>query len=287
MGLLTREDGMVAATPEEAEWAHQAGFIKCYTEKNQTTGRWYGQPCPFWLSPEGQHHVEKAMGGYYTCPMCQQSWDLLVDVAPHHGIDPIEAEENMYRDQQQGGQFSAGGGTHSGRTMGDHGQTGEDIVYNMGEIPGYGKITWWHHGGALGNSPLDGATADWGVEVKTIDYGAKHHRFIGGAVRKRAGAEPYDELASKMEEAIDMGKKGVLGVLVLLDYRRSVADIYVKEFPAEAGRIGHFRSSAKSTQHLVKEVPFDNPLMNPQDPTPISPGGTSAFSNPNNPDIPF
>jgi hypothetical protein len=62
-----------------------------------------------------------------------------------------------------------------------------------------------------------------------------------------------------------MGKKGVLGVLVLLDYRRSVADIYVREYPTEQG-VGAFRS--KSGTHLVKEVPFRNPFLDPHNPAP-------------------
>lgn len=280
MGLLARTDGMVAATPEEQQWAHQAGYVKCYTQKSQQ-GQWRGLPCPFWISPEGQHHVEKSYGGYYTCPVCKQSYDLLAEILPPPQVDPTEAEEDFRREQlTQPKQFKAGGGTRSGRPMVDHGQTGEDLVYGMGQIPGYGPITWWHHGGAGANNPLDGATADWGVEVKTIDYSAKHHRFIGGGDREREDGTKYNELISKMNEAIESGKKGVLGVLVMLDYRRSVADIYVKEFPVEKGRIGHFRSGDGNVQHLVAEVPFKNPLLDPHDPTPVTPDSTSQVGHP-------
>jgi hypothetical protein len=296
MGLLTRADGMVAATPEEQEWAHQAGYVKCYTQRVQITGKWYGQPCPFWISLEGQHHIEKVMGGYYTCPLCKQSYDLLVNTLGTPSLDPTEAEENWRRDQEtQPYFFRAGGATYSGLTPGDHGQTGEDIVYKMGQIPGYGKITWWHHGGASSNSPLDGATADWGIEVKTIDYSAKHHRFMTATERPRDDGTVYYERAEKMKDAIDSGKKGVLGVLVLLDYRRSVADVYVREFPArpnweptdhKKSGITNFRSGDGSVQHLVAEVPIHNPLMDPHDPQPVSPSSTSAFGQ-QQPDMPF
>jgi hypothetical protein len=83
-----------------------------------------------------------------------------------------------------------------------------------------------------------------------------------------------------MVEAVNMGKKGVIGVLVLTDYRRATADIYVKEFPAELGKIGHFRSGAGNAQHLVAEVPFQSPYMDPAHPAPVTatPRGESAFA---------
>lgn len=276
MGLLTREDGAVARSPEEAEQFREAGYVKCHNNKMQMNngGAQRGMPCPFWISPEGQDHIEKAMGGYYTCPVCSESFDLL-NTLPYHGMTPTDAEENAQRDTDQLGYLNRGAGTMSGLSINDHGQIGEDIVRNMGEIPGYGPITEWHGdvaGGPGAHAPLDGATAQWGIEVKTIDYGAKNHRFIGGGSRPRVG-EPYNELTSKMQAAVADGKVGVLGVLVLLDYRRSVADIYVKEFPSEQGKIGHFRSS--SGQHLVKEVPFSNPFMDPSHPAPVFAKGSA------------
>lgn len=274
MGLLTREDGAVARTPEQAQQYQEAGYVRCHNPKIGA-GKYRGIPCPFWISPEGQWRVEKTMGGYYTCPFCQTSFDLL-NTIPYHGMTPVEAEENSQRDTDQLGYMNRMAGTVSGLALSDHGQIGENIVRQMGTIPGYGPITSWHGDSANANSPLDGETTDWGLEIKTIDYGAKHHRFIGGGSRPRQG-EPYNELTSKMQAAVAEGKQGVLGVLVLLDYRRSVADIYVKEFPAMAGKIGHFRSSAG--QHLVKEVPFTNPFMDPSHPAPVFPKA-SAFDQP-------
>jgi hypothetical protein len=76
MGLLTRQDGMVAQTPEEAHQLQMAGYEKCYNNRVMTGSRrgnrWYGLPCPFWLSPDTQHRVETQMGGYYTCPFCYE-----------------------------------------------------------------------------------------------------------------------------------------------------------------------------------------------------------------------
>ena len=247
--ILTPNDGFVAKTPQDAEQAEAAGYVKCATPKvTARSGPTYGQPCQFYISPETQSALQDN-GGYYTCPNCSHSHDFLHEM-PWHGVQ----EDEMTPEAME--QFSAGGGTRIGLTMDVQGQIGEDLVRDMGEIPGYGPITWWHEGGAAVNSPLDGATKDWGVEVKTLGYDATHHRFVPGRAKEKT---------AKNEMAAQMNKKGVLGVLVLLDYRRSVADIFVREYPLEQG-VGAFRTN--TAMHLVKEVPFNNPLMDPHDPSP-------------------
>lgn len=251
--LLTREDGIVARTPEDAEQAQLAGFKECSTFYRPQKRYPQGGYCRFWLSPETQHAVEKQGGGYYTCPICRHSHDLLHEL-PWWGVDPEEAEQNRREDVDTG--FTAGGGTHIGLGLAEQGEVGESLVRNLGNLPGYGPFVWFHEGGANANSPLDAATKDWGVEIKTIGYDATHHRFIPG--RK-------NEKTDKNEMAASMNKQGVLGVLVLLDYRRSVADIYVREFPLANG-VGTFRSH--NAQHLVAEIPFRNPLMDPHSPSP-------------------
>lgn len=253
MAILTKEDGLIARTPQDAEQAVAAGYSKCPTSKNSLLKG--GPPCAFHISPETQSSLQNS-GGYFTCPSCQQSHDFLHEL-PWHGVrDEAEIRDNQERDQHAN-EWHAGGGTRIGLTMAAQAQIGEDLVANMGEIPGYGKITWWHDGGATMPSPLDGATAEWGIEVKTLGYDAKHHRFVPGRPKEKE---------DKNAAAAQLGAKGVLGVLVLLDYRRSVADIYVKAYPLEQG-VGAFRSSG-GAEHLVKEVPFRNPLLDPHDPSP-------------------
>lgn len=250
--ILKPEDGMIARSPEDAQQAEAAGYVQCATPFDSRRG----EPCSFYISPETQSDLQHG-GGYYTCPRCLHSHDFLHEM-PWHGV----LEDEMTNAQRN--EFAAGGGTRIGLNMDVQGQIGEDLVYNLGEIPGYGPITWWHDGGSTAASPLDGATADWGLEIKTLGYDATHHRFVPGRAREKA---------HKNEMAIQMGKKGILGVLVLLDYRRSVADIYVQEYPFSfddqgtlAKGVGAFRTN--TGQHLVKEIPFKNPLMDPHDPSP-------------------
>lgn len=246
MAVLSHDDGLLARTPEDAQQAEAAGYVQCATPK-ASVGPGRGNPCQFYISPETQSALQQ-QGGYYTCPSCHHSHDFLHEM-PWHGVPSDEYNPD---------EFNAGGTTRIGLKMDVQGQIGEDLVQKLGEIPGYGPITWWHEGDAAANSPLDGATKGWGLEVKTLGYDATHHRFVPGRVKEKADK---DQMAKRM------GKQGVLGVLVLLDYRRSVADIYVREFPLERG-IGTFRTSQGGTQKLVAEVPFKNPLMDPHDPSP-------------------
>jgi hypothetical protein len=270
MALLSKQDGIVAASPEDAANAEAAGYTKCYTMKSFMGGLYRGRPCPFWLSPETVSAVTQKSGGYYSCPSCGQSHDLLHELA-WHGIAEEEAVENQRQDAAQLG-FQVGGGTRIGLSMQEQAEIGENLIESLGELPGYGPITWWHQGGATAQSPLDGATKDWGIEVKAIGYDAKHHRFVPGRVKEK------DE---KNAQAQEMGKLGVLGVLVLLDYRRSVADIYVREYPIDRG-VGAFRSN--SANHLVAEVPFKNPL---HDPHSVSPHTNQSFTSPPKDTMPF
>jgi hypothetical protein len=158
-----------------------------------------------------------------------------------------------------------GGSTRAGISLTAQGRLGEDIVHGLGELPGYGPITWWsdHY-----NSPLDGAVGDWGVEVKASNVDNVTQQFV---------IRPEDRI-TKNAQAAQMGFKGILGVLVILDYRRSLADIYCREFTlapwkGNNGRtyqgVGFYRKH--SDYKLVEEVPFKNPFLDPSHPAPDLP----------------
>ena len=237
--LLSNEDGARAATSEEAKTLQDAGYDKCYKPD-----------CNFFLSPEAQQDVDTHQDqGYYTCPKCKETYDRMSHL-PWHGAPEEYAQP-----------FVAGGGTRIGLSMKEQGQIGEDLVEDLHSIPGYGPIVWWHEGGICSSSPLDGATKDWGIEVKTLGFDDTHHRFVPGRV---------EEKESKNQSAGEMGLRGVLGVLVMLNFRTSMASIYVKEMPLgpwqnSQGRhlqgISTFRTNA--AEKLLEQIPFKNPFMNP------------------------
>jgi hypothetical protein len=240
---------------DAAEKLQAQGWWQCPTQKDTR-----GKPCGYWVNPTAIERIKQG-SGYITCPNCKHSYDLL-DELP------------------QSDDFVAGGKSRIGIPMADQGQIGENIVSNLKEIPGYGPIVWWHPGGSNSNSPLDGATTDWGIEVKTIAYDALHHRFAPGG---ESGRNTYED---KNQAAEYLGLKGILGILVMLDYRRSVADIYVKPMPIEPweftpGRftrgVAAFRKD--TAQKLVAEVPFKNPYMDPNNPSPLA-YQTKEYYNP-------
>jgi hypothetical protein len=244
--LLNLDDGIIA-TPEETEQLKNAGYQKCYNPQ-----------CEFHISPEAQQKILNEGHGYYTCPKakCNQSHDLMEDM-PWHGAD-IDYQVP----------FSEGGTTRIGLNMEEQAQIGEDLIKNLNSLPGYGPIISWHPGNAGSQSPLDGTTREWGIEVKTIGYDAIHHRFIPGRVKEKE---------DKNNEATLRGLKGVLGILVMLNYKSSKADIYVKEMPLIPWKSGTntikgvatFRTN--TAEHLLAEVPFPNPFLQPNNPVPHPP----------------
>jgi hypothetical protein len=256
-------DGIIARTPEEVEAAEHLGYVKCHTPT-----------CPFLLSPETVKRIESTTG-YYTCARCRQSYHLMNEWPPY-GVSPEEAEMNARTDFERGNSFNPGGGTRSGNTLSDVGQIGEDLIEQMKQIPGYGPITWWHGASARDPSPLDGTTQDWGIEVKTIDKTALNHRFIAGGRQRNQGGT-RNEIESKEHAAQELGKQGILGILVIIDYYTSTADVYVKPMPI--GKYGHFYTHTAEAL-VAKGVPFRNPLLDPHhpDPSPVTtfqvPGGS-------------
>lgn len=236
--LHKNEEGVRAPNIQEMKELESAGWQKCPNPK-----------CNFMINPASLEQI-KSSNGYFMCPACKQSYDLMADHLPYHGA---------YHGSMDPSQFAPGGTTRIGIPLADQGQIGENIVAKMGEIPGYGPITWWHGGGANVNSPLDGATKEWGIEVKTYAMDNKHWRFIPG--------HP-SEKSDKNNQAAQMGLKGVLGITVMLDYRRDLADVYVKEMPLEQG-VHTYRMSTKGVGKLATEVPFDSPYKDPNNPSPM------------------
>lgn len=251
--LIQYQKGQGPSSPADAgSTLFKLGWTQCPNQNIANSGR----PCGYWISPTVKAKVEQG-NGYFTCPRCKLSFDLL-DGLPWHG--PVDGDEQFAQE------FKSGGGTRIGIPMQDQAQIAENLIAKMGEIPGYGPITWWHPGGAVSQSPLDGAVKEWGLEIKAIGYDSTHHRFIPG---------DRHEKNDKNRQAQEMGLKGVLGVLVMLDYRRDLADIYVKEMPLEPWEFvpGRFTQGVStfrkdSAQKLVAEVPFESPYKDPSNPNP-------------------
>ncbi len=181
-----------------------------------------------------------------NCPKCE--------TGPEHLYDVIG--DSLFE--------SPGGSTRVGLSMKAQGDLGEELVKSLGELPGYGPITWWSE---EYTSPLDGACGEWGIEVKSANVD-------NAAVQFNIGA---DEKITKNAAAAQAGYKGILAILVVFDYRRSVADIYGREFTLapwgrhpttrqELSGLGFYRANKK--YRLLEEIPFQNPFMTPTNPQP-------------------
>jgi hypothetical protein len=178
-----------------------------------------------------------------TCPNCQTT---------------PEMADQMGSAQMQM-QMGPGGATRSGLSLREQGDLGEDVIRKLGYLPGYGAITWWHEKGGTDNGALDGGTNEWGIEVRgyNVDNAAIQFNLTAG------------ERDRKNAQAQEMGYKGILAIVVTLDFRRSLADIYVRPFLMEARDyrgvekfgVGFYRPSGP--YKLLEEVPFDNPFMLP------------------------
>ncbi len=171
-----------------------------------------------------------------------------------------------------------GGGTNSGISMEEQASIGEDLVQALGEIPEYGPIAWWHNGSAVSNSALDGATIEWGIEVKTYNWTNVRKRGIINARDKVAKAAAINDpqlFADKLSDpelnkVIDkLDFRGLLGVLVLLDFETGLADIFGHAMPKDpvTGTL-----APEDVKHITRQfsiandVPFTHSLPDPRHP---------------------
>lgn len=150
-----------------------------------------------------------------------------------------ELEEKAYGD--------SGGWTHAQLTCTEQGQIGEAVVRELHDLGECGKVAGWHD---EYHAPLDGWTdAGWGIEVKSLNAEARNYAFVVGT---RLMRERKDKAAKKR------GFKGIVGALVLLDFRTSVAAVHIRAMK----RVHYFEVRQKLEPFAV--VKFDNPFRKQQ-----------------------
>ena len=110
---------------------------------------------------------------------------------------------------------------------------------------------------------------------------AMHHRFSPGGESGPKTIQDKNEMAQKM------GLKGVLGLLVMLDYRRDLADVYLKVMPLEPwrtvsgvpkGGVGQFRKN--TAKKIASGIPFISPYKDPNSPNPTSHKAADYYQKP-------
>jgi hypothetical protein len=251
--------GQAASTPAEAHDLAHAGFYPCRS-----------QACNYFFHPYTSLIDDD---GNTDCPGCKRQYNM-------NAVNPFsQYEQGDIRDEDPrtrhiietpNGQltYNVGGGTIAGLSLTEQGKLAEDIVEQMGELPGYGPITGVR---STYHSAADLACGPWAVEVKSANFDGKHLRFWPGSPTEKA---------SRNERAEKDGYQGLLGVLVVLNFRDSEADVYVREMPFSGvmvnGRMKHglYAYRSHTGQQLAARIPFSNPLLNPHQSAP-------------QPDIPF
>lgn len=145
------------------------------------------------------------------------------------------------RDREQQLSLSVGGWTHVGLTCTEQGYIAEQVVRDLGHLGNYGRISWWSD---RYNEPLDGATDEgWGIEVKSVSTRARNFAYFPGT---RAAKRRKDAFAR------ERGWRGILAVLVVLDFAASTAAVHVRPMR----RMRYFEDMGDP----IARVPFPNPF---------------------------
>lgn len=149
-------------------------------------------------------------------------------------------------------EFGPGGGTWVGLTLKQQGDIGEEIVKKLKKLGEWGNVDEWCK---EYNAPLDGITdLGWGIEVKTKSTRAKKHCFEPGNKKSRA---------RKLAEAEKRNLKGILEVLVILDFELSKARIFIKAKPR--GKQLRFWSMPTDPPFAVVDFTDLNPFVPSED----------------------
>jgi hypothetical protein len=242
----THPDGTLPTGPLHAEHLEQQGYQPC---RNQL--------CDHMIAPQ----------------VLQNAWDTHGKDAEH---DCTHCGLTQQLHRKPG---TPGGGTNSGLSMEEQSQIGEDLVQSLGTLPGYGQIIWWQSGPAAGsNSPLDGLTPEWGIEVKTYNWTNVRKRGIIAPKDKGAKARAVNDpnlFAKEREDPeldavlhhIQGGRlRGLLGILVLLDFETGLADIFAHQMEEPQGgqlQPSHIKHITRQVV-LAEGVPFTHSLPDPR-----------------------
>ena len=191
--------------------------------------------------------------GYLACP--DPTCSDLVDRDEYPGKDVVcraghsfDLSEVEARIVEANGK--AGGWTHCGLSSAQVGAIGEAVVRDHGDMKHLGQTgsKLWSE---VYHNPFDGMT-DQGVplEVRTIDWASRNRAFRPDKV---------DERQPKMDYMLAHNIERVGCILVGLDFRRSLAYIYIREML----EVGYFDDLGKPDFVVL----FDNPFV--IDPTPV------------------
>lgn len=238
----------------------------------------------------GLHQEELANQNYVKCmnPMCNHMFNPEVhEDSFNRGGSKALLRCSHCGHNQLAHARPGKGGTATGLGKNELGDIAENMIEAMGEIPNVGKILWWHQGGSSAQSPLDGMTLDWGIEVKayggriTLDPDPKkRERGIINAADKVKKAEAINDPALFARSLGDPNLialvqkqklKGLMGILVIFNFFESTAEVHAVPMisatypePMASTDVNHL--VPKNGFIIADQVPFNNPLSDPTQP---------------------
>lgn len=188
--------------------------------------------------------------GYVLCkPPC----DLLAKIDFGSGIAECSDGHVIDLVAEEQKEFDPGGCTRVGLTLKEQGDIGEEVVKKLNRLGKWGMVSEWCESY---NAPLDGITDHgWGIEVKTKSTRAAKLEFNPGNKKSRA---------RKLAETERRGLKGILEVLVILDFDLSKARIFIK--PRRRGQDLKFWSIPPTPPLAVVDFTEINPFITPPNP---------------------
>lgn len=149
-------------------------------------------------------------------------------------------------------------------------ELGREIVAQLGQIPGYGPIVWWNN--SENKMSIDGTTRLWAIDICSANIIDPYQQRYDPS----KGSHYPRDTKRKDEMVRRMNLKGILGLLVILDYRNDMADIYGREMLLkphwfnEALKEGSYGWRKYNAPKLIEKVKFKNPYKDPHHDVPMS-----------------
>ena len=192
--------------------------------------------------------------GFYKCPIptCSGLVRQEIDQGKIVACDGPERHELDYDTECRSFMpTKAGGFTHAGLTMAQQGELAEEIVASLGGLGPYGRLTLFEQY----HCPLDGYTdTNLGAEIKSCSNRCRNQAFNPGHAATKQRKDRF---------ARERGYRGILGILVVINFETSTADIYI----VEMRKIHCFYPTRAP---YAVGVPFKNPCLSAaKEPEPI------------------
>jgi hypothetical protein len=188
-------------------------------EQHSVGGDCINPKCDYKFTSDDADDITNA-DGWFTCPQCDRSYNYM--------------EENRF-----------GHVTRAGLTPDEMGNIGEELVKQMGEVPGLGPVSWVS---PTHEFPIDAVIGPYGVEIKALHSEAMPRIKMGGQKER--------------QDKIDyVQQNGLLPAIigVRLNFYQDLADIFVRKGTFTDTWLGNDNLEHVATLNFSHLNPFKHP----------------------------